>query len=224
MTTGYRGLIAHMRGRYDDARAHYTIAVRMLHQLSEGRAYAHFQRHLAELEGFFSDKKTGLVAIEFAIIAAQSTRQMDIFHRARIVRANFTRDTSQSESHRRHALQDIKDALDYAARADCYRVRIEASASLARHMRLSGDYDTALRYAADAMTTAARYGHSLHKTSLRIELGRILIARGDPISGRALLDQAEAIGTAKGYNLALERIRRALTPSTSHRTDVQVMD
>jgi hypothetical protein len=80
-------------------------------------------------------------------------------------------------------------------------------------MRIGGDYDTALRYGVDAMTIAARYGHSLQKTSLRIELGRILEARGDPISGRALLDQAVAIGTAKGYNHALERVRRALNPT-----------
>ena len=162
--------------------------------------------------------------IEFAIAAAQASKQMDILHRARIVRADLTRLQSHDEGRRRQALQDIKDALSYAAVADCYRLRIEASASLARHMRIGGDYDTALRYGADAMTIAARYGHSLQKTSLRIELGRILDARGDPVSGKALLDQAIAIGTSKGYNHALERVRRAQTsiPSIPHRTDIPI--
>ena len=213
MGTGYRGLIAHLRGRYHEAKGFYEIAVRMLRELGEQRAYAHFQRHWATLEGFFGKKEDALREIEHAIAAAQAARQMDILHRSRVVRADLIREISQDETKRRTALQDIKEALRYAALADCYRVRIEASASLARHMRIGGDYDTALRYGVDAMTIAARYGHSLQKTSLRIELGRILEARGDPISGRALLDQAVAIGTAKGYNHALERVRRALNPT-----------
>ncbi len=215
MTTGYRGLIAHLRGRYHEANGFYQVSVRMLRQLGEQRAYAHFQRHWATLEGFFGDKMRALREIDHAISAAQAARQMDILHRARVVRADLIRETEQDEAKRRNALQDIKEALRYAALADCYRVRIEASASLARHMRIGGDYDTALRYGVDAMTIAARYGHSLQKTSLRIELGRILEARGDPISGRALLDQAVEIGTGKGYHHALERVRRALNPAPS---------
>lgn len=224
MSTSYRGLIAHMRARFDEAKAHYETGIRMLRVLGEQRAYAHFQRQLASLEAFFGDKAAALRHVEFAIAAAQAARQMDILHRARIVRADLHRQSSQDETQRRLALQDIKDALSYAALADCYRLRIEASASLARHMRIGGDYDTALRYAADAITIAARYGHSLQKTSLRIELGRILDARGDPISGKALLDQAVAIGTSKGYNHALERVRRAKSaiPSISHRTDIPI--
>jgi tetratricopeptide (TPR) repeat protein len=214
MTTGYRGLIAHLRGRYHEADAYYASAVLMLRRLGEQRAYAHFQRHRATLEAFFGDKAKALSEIEHAISAAQAARQMDILHRSRVVRADLIRDTSQDQAKRRHALGEIKEALRYAALADCYRVRIEASASMARHMRIDGDYDTALRYGVDAMTIAARYGHSLQKTSLRIELGRILEARGDPVSGRALLEMAVSIGTSKGYFHALERVRRILKPSS----------
>lgn len=214
ITTGYRGLIAHLRGRYHEADAYYATAVLMLRQLGEQRAYAHFQRHRATLEAFFGDKAKALSEIEHAISAAQAARQMDILHRSRVVRADLIRDTSQDQAKRRHALGEIKEALRYAALADCYRVRIEASASMARHMRIDGDYDTALRYGVDAMTIAARYGHSLQKTSLRIELGRILEARGDPVSGRALLEMAVSIGTSKGYFHALERVRRVLKPSS----------
>lgn len=214
MLTGYRGLIAHLRGRYHEASASYVTAISMLRRLGEQRAYAHFQRHLATLEGFFGDKTKALGEIEHAISAAQAARQMDILHRARVVRADLIRDTTQDQAKRRHALGEIKEALRYAALADCYRVRIEASASMARHMRIDGDYDTALRYAVDAIMIAARYGHSLQKTSLRIELGRILEARGDPISGRALLEMAVSIGTSKGYFHALERVRRVLKPSS----------
>ena len=90
-----------------------------------------------------------------------------------------------------------------------YRVRIEASSSLAKQMRESGDYDAALRYASDALAIACRYGHSLHKISLRVEIGRILVERGDPISGDALLQSALEAAMLSGYHRTVERVQRA---------------
>lgn len=80
-------------------------------------------------------------------------------------------------------------------------------------MRKGGDYDAALRYAADALTTACRYGHSLHKTDLRIEIGKILQRRGDPRSAEALYERANQIAVGKGNSLALEQVRRARSAS-----------
>jgi tetratricopeptide (TPR) repeat protein len=227
MATGYRGLIAHLRGHYREAGAHYATATDTFRRLGEHRAFAHFQRHYATLQMFVGDRDAASREIEYAIITAQSAAQMDILHRARVVRANVRRGLSDDPVARRHNLQDIKDALRYAALADCYRVRIEASASLARHMRHSGDYDTALRYAVDALTIASRYGHSLQKTSLRIEIGQILAARGDPRSGKAMLDKAAKIGADKGHYQANERVQRARTTiaATSplpNRTDISI--
>lgn len=227
MTTSYRGLIAYVRGRYHEAKDALETGIEMLRRLGEQRAYAHFQRHYANLLSFGGNKVEAARQIDHAINAAQSAKQMDILHRARVVRANLTRTIQTDPTVRRHALQDIKDALHYAALSDCYRLRIEASASLARHMRHGGDYDTALRYATDALTVASRYGHSLQKTLLRIEIGQILKARGDPISGEALLTQAIAIGTSKGYHQALEHVRRArialeANPPIPNRTDIRI--
>lgn len=227
MTTSYRGLIAYVRGRYHEAKDALETGVEMLRRLGEQRAYAHFQRHYTNLLSFGGNKVEAARQIDHAINAAQSAKQMDILHRARVVRANLTRTIQTDPTVRRHALQDIKDALHYAALSDCYRLRIEASASLARHMRHGGDYDTALRYATDALTVASRYGHSLQKTLLRIEIGQILKARGDPISGEALLTQAIAIGTSKGYHQALEHVRRArialeANPPLPNRTDIRI--
>jgi tetratricopeptide (TPR) repeat protein len=227
MATGYRGLIAHVRGKYPDAAEFYVSAIGILRRLGEQRAYAHFQRHYASLLSFIGDKATARREIEFAIAAAQSAKQMDILHRSRIVRSDIHRSVDADPTVRRHALQDIKNALTYSALSDCYRARIEASASLARHMRHGGDYDTALRYAADALTIASRYGHSLQKTSLRIEIAQILIARGDPQSGQALLRKATAIGSSKGNQQALESVRRAQNTVAArspipNRTDITV--
>lgn len=76
-------------------------------------------------------------------------------------------------------------------------------------MRKGGDYDAALRYAADALMTACRYGHSNQKTALRIEVGKILQRRGDPLSAEALFERANEIAVGKGNSVALEQVRRA---------------
>lgn len=227
MVTGYRGLIAQVRGRYHEAKAWYLSGTKMLRRLGEHRAYAHFQRHYAALQSFIGDKDSARLEIEYGIAAAVSARQMDILHRSNVVRADVLHSTNSDPHVRRNALEDVKKALKYSTLSDCYRARIEASASLARHMRHGGDYDTALRYAADALTIASRYGHSLQKTSLRIEIGRILQQRGDPRSGKALLDKAVEIGAGKGHQQALERVRRADSddappPGPSNRTDIPV--
>jgi len=60
-----------------------------------------------------------------------------------------------------------------------------------------------------------------------IELGHILKARGDPLSGEAMLDLAIVTATSKGYHLALERVRRARSANgdallPSNRTDIPI--
>ena len=62
----------------------------------------------------------------------------------------------------------------------------------------------------DAMTTATRYGLSLRKIALRILIGEILILRGDPLSGRALIHAAIEAATRIGYQRALAHAHTAL--------------
>jgi len=211
LTTGYRGLIAHMRGRYRTAQEHYRRAISILRRLGEQRAYALFQRHYATLRRFTGGTNVALREIEYSVAAAASIRQMDISYRSRIVRATLTRrDPTADPLRRRVALEEIREALEYAARSDTYRVRVEASSALAREMRLSGDYDTALQYAADALAIACRYGHSLHKIALRVEIGQILIQRGDPKSGAALIESAVTSAMRTGNQRTVDVVQRSL--------------
>ncbi len=212
LTTGYRGLIAHMRGRYRTGQEHYVRAISILRRLGEQRAYAIFQRHYATLRRFTGGAGDLLKEIEYGIAASASVRQLDISYRSRIVRAAIARrDPSTDALRRRLALEEIREALEYAARSDIYRLRIEASAALAREMRSSGDYDAALQYAADALSSACRYGHSLHKISMRVEIGQILIQRGDPKSGAALIDHALASAMQKGNQRTVDLVQRSLS-------------
>lgn len=210
LATSYRALIAHMRGQYRDADPLYRIGTTMLRHLKETRAYSIFQRHFATLGRRLVTRLQARQEVELAIAAADAVKQLDISHRARIVRAAQVRSDPASDAEsRRMALQQLHRALDYAAMTDAYRVRIEASSSLAKQMRESGDYDTALRYASDALAIACRYGHSLHKISLRVEIGRILIQRGDPQSGDALFQSALETAMRSGYHRTVERVQSA---------------
>jgi len=209
LTTSYRALIAHMRGQHRDADALYVRGTRMLRHLKEMRAYSIFQRHYATLGRYLKTPEQAKQEAELAIAAADSVKQLDISHRARIVRsAQIRSDPASDAASRRMALEQLHRALDYAALADAYRVRIEASSSLAKEMRESGDYDTALRYASDALAIASRYGHSLHKISLRVEIGRIFMERGDPQSGDALLQSAHDAAMRSGHHRTVERVEK----------------
>ena len=73
-----------------------------------------------------------------------------------------------------------------------------------------GEHDAALKHAADALAVACRYGHSLHKISLRIQIGDILIQRGDPKSGQELIRIALKLAARIGYQRVVERAQRAL--------------
>lgn len=217
LTTGYRGLIAQMRGEYEEALDHFRCATTILRRIGEMRAYALFQRHYAAMGSAGLPRAARLQLIELAITAADSVQQMDLSHRARIVRAILrTRDAAATIDDGHAALQDLKNALEYAVLTDCYRVRIEAGAALAGQMRKSGDYEAALRNASDAMAIATRYGHALQKIWLRVEIGQILMLRGDPKSGDALLRAAERAAIRTGYQRTIEHVHRARVQIMTH--------
>jgi hypothetical protein len=65
-------------------------------------------------------------------------------------------------------------------------------------------------HAGDALTVATRYGLSLRKISLRVLIGRILMRRGDPQSGRALIISGRAAASRVGYQQVVSNAQKAL--------------
>jgi hypothetical protein len=223
LVTGYRGLIAQQRGHERTAQGFYVRAISILRRLGEQRAYALFQRHYASLRHFTRNEVDAYREAELAVSAADAARQMDMAYRARILRASHSARVSGADGGmRRRAIRDLTAALNYSALTDSYRVRIEASACLGRLMLDSGDFDAALRHSSDALTIACRFGHTLHKINLRVQIGDILIQRGDPISGNALLESALNLASRVGYQLIVERVQRARNRSTTPASDGQI--
>lgn len=206
---GYRGVIAHIQGQLDTALTLLERSVIILDNLGEVRAYAIFTRHLCSALASFGESPNLSEAFRKALVSGEATKQADTAHHGRVVSAS--RRVSRADGPSKAALtRQLRMSLSYAEAGDMHRLRIEAGLNLARVKFDGGDFDVALEYAADALATASRYGLNLRKISLRILIGQILIARGDPISGRALIEKAVKNAERVGYHTAIELAQRVL--------------
>jgi tetratricopeptide (TPR) repeat protein len=209
LVMGHRALCHHLRGHMRTAEPLYSDALAVLRRLGEHRGYAFFQVRFAQLRKLTHPAGRDDIEVRLAVTAAEAVRQMDIAYHARIIQADRSWHHPQADVRtRRRAMRHLTEALAYAAVMDLHRVRVEAGMLLARLKLESGDYETALDHATEAMALAARYGMSLRKISLRLDIGQILIRRGDPRSGAALLDRATEAADRFGYQRAVETAQR----------------
>ncbi|MEA3040126.1 MAG: hypothetical protein QOE79_2639 [Sphingomonadales bacterium] len=209
LVLGHRALCQHLRGNLETADPLYKQAIAILRRLGENRAYAFFQRHYAQLYALLEPSKGSSVPLRLALAAAESVRQMDMAYHARIneAEAAWRREGSDIRK-RRDAVRHLSDAVAYGALMDLHRLRIEASIHLAGLKLDSGDYESALDHATEAMALAARYGMTLRKINLRLLIGHILIRRGDRKSGLALIERAAEAADRFGYQRAVEQAQK----------------
>lgn len=210
---GYKGWCEYNRGRLRTARHCLDQACSVMRNIGEQRAYSMFMRHQTAVLKALGKREEALETINLCIAAADSARQMDISHLAWIDRADLEIAPTRSED-RGRLLQQMLATLRYATLTDMFRVRMEARRALAKLRFTEGDYDGALEQAAESLAIATRFGFSLRKISLRILIGQILIQRGDPISGHAMLDQATRIADRVGYQRAVEQAHAARSDAT----------
>lgn len=209
LITGYRGLVAHLRGELDVARSQFERSIGVLQRLDEQRAAALFRRHNASLCASLGDWGGLQAGARLAAAGAESVRQLDIVYAARLVEACAS-DASDVPEERRKAFRLASEALEYAEMSDLHRLSIEAYTRIGLAKMHAGDYDAALENIAEAMATAARYGLTLQKIKLRTLLGRIFIARGSEAAGKALLRNAINGATRIGYHKEIQAARAAL--------------
>jgi tetratricopeptide (TPR) repeat protein len=206
---GYRGLCMHLAGEFKLASEMFQVAVNILENIGEQRAYAMFQRYFASLKAALGQIPEALEALKVAIASSEATRQIDVAHHARITEAWHHQRAAKADAVRRSTLiRNLQRSLRYAAAGEMHRVRVEAGLNLARIKLDGGDYDSALERVADAMATATRYGMSLRKISLRILMGQILMRRGDHVSGANLIDRATRNADRVGYQGAVGLAQR----------------
>ncbi|MBU6167231.1 MAG: SIR2 family protein [Alphaproteobacteria bacterium] len=209
LITSYIGLCDHLAGRYDDAAEKFEQAIEGARRTGQQRAQAISQIRLAALR--FHLGQTGLAAesIRDAIAIAQNGRQMDI-----VWRAKTTSCTGLRNQNRRQEVDDIvRHALDYAQEMGIPRLRVEALKQRGELALALGDLGTAAKATAAAMAVATRHGMVLHRISLRILMGRILLQKQDK-SGKQMLDRAAILADRIGYQLMVERALAAANQPT----------
>lgn len=203
---GYRAWSEQFQGRLKTAETCLGHAITIFRNLGEQRAYAMFLRHQASLYMALNDRPAADEAIRLCIAASDSVRQLDISHLAWLAKSDYALAAANQEQ-RATIQQQLNTTLRYANATHMHRVRMEARRSLAQLRFAQGDYDGALEQAADAVAVASRFGFSLRKISLRIAIGQILILRGDPVSGNAMIDEAARNADRIGYQGAVEHAR-----------------
>lgn len=204
----YRGLCKTLQGAHEAAIDNFLDGLSIFKALRENRAYSWFQKHLASVYAELGDKQATAHALKLSVAAAGKTRQTDLDHHARValVRHKAPDDTLMSGLSPIEKIPQLIQTLSYARNNDMFRVQSDVLHALARIHFEHGDYDSALKYAADAVAVAAKYGHGLKKVSLRTVMAQILIRRGDRKSALELLENASNIATKIGYNKAVEDI------------------
>lgn len=204
--TGYRAFCLHLRGHRNDALKLYERAIEQLSDLEELRAQAYFARLRAEVTIYSLDLEEKRRALKAAHDLALSGRQLDIAYRIQVAEALATlREPNLGLSERRRANRLLEDAIRYSLQCDAYRVRCEAAAAIAISRFATGDYEGALTHVTDALTIAVRYGMELRKMTLRALLGRILAARGHPITAQHLAQMCIKVASRQNVQTAIDR-------------------
>jgi tetratricopeptide (TPR) repeat protein len=203
----YKGWCAFLSGKIKTAESIVDRAVMMLCNLGEQRAFANSLRLLASIQRAMANVEGARKSIRLCLAAADAGRQMDISHHAWIARCELDLE-GETERGDVEILKQLNASLRYATLTDMFRVKMEARMVLAKMRMSGGDYDGALEHASDALALAMRFGFVLRKVTLRIMIGEILVQRGDPYSGRSMLDQAMQEADSIGYQRAVEKVHQ----------------
>ena len=204
---GYRGWCNYMAGRLQSADRNFRHCINILHNLGEQRAYALFLRLHASLQRSQGDYVSAKASLDLSLKLSVSGQQMDLSHHGWIMQCELALECDPA-ANRGDLLHQLTNSLRYAILTDMYRLRMEARRALARLRIESGDYDGAMEHATDALAVAIRCGFSLRKINIRALIGEILVRRGDPISGRAMLDQAALEADRIGYQRAVDQVHQ----------------
>ena len=214
---GCEGFIQHMRGHRKRATQKYSKAIGTFEELRELRAEVYFARLRARSETFGKSRMERLIALDRVHDLALSGRQMDLVYRIQVLKAETIVMSSEvTPSERRRAIRMLDDALRYALHTDIGRVRCEALGSMAQARHLSGDHEGALSNASDALTIAVRYGLEMRKMTLRSMFGRILAARGHPLTAEQLARTAIKVASRQKIQYAIDHAEETLAAIPRH--------
>ncbi len=208
---GYMAFIAQLSGRNARALELYKASIQGLEETNQMRALAIFQMRLANLRYKTEGRKVALDEVEKAIWAADASSQLDVLWRARLAKVTFVQNEPESRG-------IISAALAYAEKAGLHRVTVEAYMAGAHVAMTTSNFEEAENLTAKAMIHANRCRMTLRKISLRITMGKLLLARGDR-NGEILLARAISHADRIGFQSAVQPAQDALLRYSSTGSD-----
>jgi hypothetical protein len=199
---GYLGFVAQLSGRNADAERLYQESIKGLEATRQMRALAIFQMRRAAMFDKTLRGEAAKIEVEKAIHSADAASQLDVLWRARLLKVGIAGFDAKN-------VLIIEQALVYAQKAGLHRVTVEAFMMGAGIAARNKNFERAADLTARAMTTANRYGMTLRKISLRINMGKILLAKGEA-SGEILLARAISHADRIGFQSAIQPAQEAL--------------
>ena len=150
----YRGLLAQMQNRFDDARPEFTSAATLAREAGDIELQASADRHLAMLEQEAGriDRAIALFERSHATLARGGFRILTPFAQQSLAAAV----TAAGQADRALAL--LRSAVADAERFHSYRAGAVVGLALSRAMDGRGDRRSALEYGRQALAAARRYG------------------------------------------------------------------
>lgn len=199
---GYLGLIAHLNGRTDEAREHYTSAIRGLVETEQLRALSLFQMRRASLLGSTGKNDEALEDVNAAIRSAEACCQIDVLWRSRILRSTIDRESRDRDHVGR-------EAFIAAERLGLVRVSVEALMARTEAAMMAGNPDAAADFVAQAMARATKSGMTLRRIALRVVMGRVMLRQQNP-NAEWLIRRAIAHADRIGYQSCVQMAQEAL--------------
>ena len=200
---GYRGLLAHLHGDFEEAERQYSKGLDDL-ELAGGnpRATSTFLCHLADLYIETRRFEEAERRIRTSRSLAEAAGHPDLVAYARNAEGHLLR-AREKRVRARHAY-DL--ALNAARRMGCKRLETEVLSELARLALDTGDAENARRLAFDALRLANALGLGLKQTLGLTVTGLATVRAGNPDLGIAFLRHAHRLAEYQRYRLRSREI------------------
>jgi GTPase SAR1 family protein len=210
---GYKAFICQLGGRVDEAKLLYERSIGKCVATNQMRALAIFKMRYSALLFKSRNEPDAKNMIEAAIHAADAASQLDILWRARLQKLSIC------GYHRTNTLV-AEQALAYAQKAGLHRVIVESYMAGAAAAKESLNFELAADLTTHAMIYANRFGMTLRKISLRINMGSFLLAQGQQ-TGEVLIARAISHADRLGFQSAIQAAHDSILSYRARHPDVK---
>lgn len=209
---GYRGLVAHLRGRFRKAQDRYAEAIKLLRQLrGEARALSIFHRHFAAMLRNQNQRNPAQEHLRAAMAEAETAGQQDQVQRTRVSQAVFElSDVNPGPDVLRRVLRQLRTVERYADVMEVHSLKVDVLTARARVFEMQGETRMSGENAIEALALATLHGMKLRVMSALAMIGKITQERGYLSQAHQISTTARRMAERAGYQLSVARADRVL--------------